>query len=50
MEIEPSWLDKLRRACGLRRFDVVARIAVSLKDTETAMQMVHALAFAAWNV
>lgn len=43
--VEPTWLDKMRRACGLRRFDVVARIALSLKDTETAMELVQALAF-----
>eukprot|EP00438_Fugacium_kawagutii_P028979 Skav210540 [mRNA] locus=scaffold3045:417603:422174:- [translate_table: standard] len=43
--LEPTWLDKMRRACCLRRFDVVARIALSLKDMETAMEMIHALAF-----
>ena len=43
--VEPTWLDKMRRACGLRRFDVVARIALSLQDTETAMELVQALAF-----
>lgn len=44
-QMEPTWFDKLRRACGLQRFDVVARIAMSLKDVETAMEMIHALAF-----
>ena len=44
-QMEPTWFDKMRRACGLQRFDVVARIAMSLKDVETSMEMVHALAF-----
>lgn len=43
--LEPTWLDKMRRACCLKRFDVVARIALSLKDMDTAMELVHALAF-----
>ena len=44
-DAQPTWLDKMRRACGLRRLDVVARIALSLKDIETAMELVQALAF-----
>ena len=44
-EDESIWLDKFRRACQLRRFDVIARIAHSLKDEASANELLHCLSF-----
>ena len=41
---EASWLPKLRRVCSVRNHEVIARIALSLKDDEAAQQLVTALA------
>ena len=44
-EDESIWLEKFRKACQLRRFDVIARIAHSLKDEGSADELLHGLSF-----
>ncbi|CAK8993076.1 Beta-galactosidase (Beta-gal) (Lactase), partial [Durusdinium trenchii] len=39
-DVQGTWFDNARRACGMQRYDLLARIALSLSDLDTQLKMV----------